>query len=144
MYVTDVKFIINGTTGHGSLLLDNTVGEKARKLIDRIDDYRREQIKELEKNPLLGYSDVTSINLTIMDGGVQSNVIPPELTLAYDVRLSINVNHKQFETMLDTWCAEAGGNIKIDYEVKEPYIEPTLMDSSNVFWSKFKEACDEM
>lgn len=101
-------------------------------------------MKELEKNPLLGYSDVTSMNLTIMRGGVQSNVIPPQLTLAYDVRLSVNVDHTQFEQMLNKWCEEAGGDISIEYEVKEPYIQPTAIDNTNPYWTNVKAACDEM
>lgn len=93
---------------------------------------------------MLGYSDVTSMNLTIMRGGVQSNVIPPQVTLAYDVRLSINVDHANFEQMLNQWCEEAGGDISIECEIKEPYIEPTPIDDTNIYWTKVKTACDEM
>lgn len=139
-----MKFVIKGTTGHGSLLLSNTVGEKTRILFDRIDDFRNEQIKELEKNPLIGYSDVTSINLTIMQAGILSNVLPSQAILYYDVRLSINVDHAAFEQMLKNWCEEAGGDISIDFEIKEPYIEASGIDDTNVYWTKVKAACDEL
>lgn len=139
-----MKFVINGTSGHGSLLHENTVGEKARILIDRIDDFRNEQIKELAKNPLIGYSDVTSINMTIMDGGILSNVVPTQVSLVYDVRLSINVDHAELEQMMRKWCKEAGGDITIEFEVKEPCIAPTSIDDTNLYWTKVKAACDEL
>ncbi|XP_063705608.1 aminoacylase-1-like isoform X3 [Culicoides brevitarsis] len=139
-----MKFVINGSAGHGSLLIPNTVGEKIRKLLDRVDDYRNSQMTLLEKNPFLGYSDCTSINLTLMEGGLQSNVIPSQATLVFDSRLSINTDHEEFEEMLNRWCAEAGGDITIEYEIKEPYVAPTPVDDSNIFWKHLKEACDEL
>lgn len=137
-------FKVNGSPGHGSLLLENTVGEKARKLIDRLDDYRKSQIARLKANSELVTADVTTVNMTILSGGVQSNVIPPQFTLTFDIRLGIDVNHAKFEAMLNQWCDEAGGDIDIEYEQKEDFVEPTSMDSSNVYWGAFKGAVDEL
>lgn len=52
-----------GTPGHGSLLLDNTAGEKIRFIIDRFMDFRAKE-KEKLKNPKLQLGDVTTVNLT--------------------------------------------------------------------------------
>lgn len=52
-----------GTPGHGSLLMDNTAGEKLRVIIDRFMDYRDEEKTKL-KDSKLQLGDVTTINLT--------------------------------------------------------------------------------
>lgn len=95
-----VDFICNGTTGHGSLLLANTAGEKMRHILDRMMDYRTEQIKILENNPTFTIGDVTTVNLTILNGGVQSNVVPSSLSARFDCRLAVDVDHNEFENMV--------------------------------------------
>ena len=51
--------------------MENTAGEKAQKVINRLLAFREEERIRLEANPELTLGDVTSVNLTIMDGGVQ-------------------------------------------------------------------------
>lgn len=63
-------------------------------------DYRQNEVLKLENNPELNIGNVTSVNLTILNGGVQSNVIPPLLTAVFDVRLAIDVDHTTFEAMV--------------------------------------------
>lgn len=94
---SDIHFKFNGTTGHGSLLLKNTAGQKARYLIDRMMDLREAESLKLENNPQMTIGDVTTVNLTMMQGGVQSNVLPPQLTVIFDVRLALDVDHAEFE-----------------------------------------------
>lgn len=53
-----------GQPGHGSLLLEDTAGEKLKKMLDKIYDFRKSQEKLLEENPHLTLGDVTSINVT--------------------------------------------------------------------------------
>lgn len=95
-----VDFICRGTTGHGSLLLENTAGEKMRVIIDRMMDFRAQQVERLKNNPEFSIGDVTTVNLTIVKGGVQSNVVPSSLTVLFDVRLAIDVDHEEFEAMV--------------------------------------------
>lgn len=95
-----VDFVCNGTTGHGSLLLSNTAGEKMRHILDRMMDYRAEQVQKLENNPEFTIGDVTTVNLTILSGGVQSNVVPSSLTALFDCRLAVDVDHDAFERMV--------------------------------------------
>lgn len=45
---------------------------------------------------------------------------------------------------MNRWCDEAGGNIEIFYEQKDPFIAPTPIDDSNPFWLAFKSAVDEL
>lgn len=34
-------------------------------------------------------------------GGVQTNVVPPELTVAFDCRLSVETDHQEFENWIN-------------------------------------------
>jgi aminoacylase len=133
-----------GTTGHGALLLPDTAGEKVRIIIDHFMDFREQEKKKLDSDPSLIISDVTSVNLTQLKGGVQSNVIPPEFVVGFDVRLAVTVDHVEFENMVNKWCSEAGPGIYVEFEQKDPKVEVTKLDSSNPWWLAFKSACDDM
>ncbi|GAB0091331.1 hypothetical protein DMENIID0001_061620 [Sergentomyia squamirostris] len=139
-----VYFKCYGTPGHGSLLHKNTAGEKVRYIVDKLMDLRRHEEKKLENNPELLIGDVTTVNLTKISGGVQSNVVPPDLTLGFDIRLAVTVNHDDFIKQLETWCTEAGGGIEISFEQKEPPVPATKIDESNIYWGAFKSAIDDL
>ncbi|XP_058812648.1 aminoacylase-1B-like [Topomyia yanbarensis] len=138
------NFYISGTPGHGSLLLSGTAGEKARKLLDRMMDYRAMEEKKLENNPELSIGDVTMLNLTMCAGGVQCNVVPPEIMLCFDIRVSNDISIKQFDALLEKWCNESGGGIRIEFAVQNPVTEVTRLDDSNQFWVALKGALDKM
>uniref|UniRef100_A0A6M2DD42 N-acyl-aliphatic-L-amino acid amidohydrolase n=1 Tax=Xenopsylla cheopis TaxID=163159 RepID=A0A6M2DD42_XENCH len=134
----------HGDPGHGSLILKNTAGEKMRYIIDRFMDMRKEQEDLLEQNPNYKLGDVTTINLTILKGGVQSNVIPEVLTAVFDIRITPSLDHKELEDKIRTWCKEAGKDVEIEFEQKGPLIANTELNESNKFWVAFKKATDEM
>lgn len=79
------------------MLHRNTAGEKVRYLIDKLMDMRAIEVQKLENNPEKTIGDVTTVNLTILKGGVQTNVVPPQLTIAFDIRLALDVDHTEFE-----------------------------------------------
>ncbi|XP_034242125.1 aminoacylase-1-like isoform X1 [Thrips palmi] len=133
-----------GNPGHGSLLLSNTAGEKLRVVIDKFMDFRQNQKARLENDPNLTIGDVTTVNLTVIKGGVQTNVIPQEMVACFDVRLACDVDHDEFEKMVNGWCKEAGSDIKIEFEQKNPKIEVTKLDETNPWWIAFKKECDNM
>ncbi|KZC08889.1 PREDICTED: aminoacylase-1-like [Dufourea novaeangliae] len=138
-----VEIECNGTPGHGSLLLDNTAGEKIRVIIDRFMDLRTKEKKKMA-NPKLLPGDVTSINLTQLKGGIQTNVVPTTLSAVFDIRLDPSVDHDEFEAMIKTWCQEAGENVTYSFEQKNPKIENTKLDDSNPYWVAFKKTCDDL
>ncbi|XP_078043647.1 aminoacylase-1 [Augochlora pura] len=133
----------NGTPGHGSLLLDNTAGEKVRTIIDRFMDLRAKEKEKLNTGKFqLG--DVTTINLTQLQGGIQTNVVPPSLTAIFDIRLDPSVDHEEFETMIKNWCKEAGEGVTYSFEQKNSKVPNTKLDNSNPYWLAFKKACDDL
>ena len=59
---------------------------------------------EADPNATLG--DVTTVNLTTMEGGVQLNVVPNEFVLGFDIRITPTANLAEFEAMINKWCFE--------------------------------------
>lgn len=123
-------------------------------------DFRENEVKKLENNPEFTIGDVTTVNLTVIKGGVQTNVLPPLLEIKFDVRIALDVDHNELEAtvnclnwnekyefsqwkwsvfQLNRWCEEAGGNIEIAFEAKKPKVQATRIDDSNPFWTAFKE-----
>lgn len=138
-----VHFTCNGTSGHGSLLHKNTAGEKIRRMIDYLMDFREEEVQRLNDHPEWCVADVTTVNLTVIRGGVQTNVVPPEMTVGFDIRLALDVDHEEFENRLNAWCAKAGGDISIRYESKKPKVAPTKIDNTNPYWLAFERVIVE-
>ncbi|KAK0086018.1 hypothetical protein PV325_004041 [Microctonus aethiopoides] len=138
-----VRVKCSGQPGHGSLLSSNTAGEKFRVIVDRFMDMRaNESAKLAAGNHKIG--DVMSINLTKVEGGIQTNVIPEQLTAVFDVRIPPTVDHEDFEQTILGWCREAGDGVSIEFEQKNPKVESTKLDNSNPYWIAFKDACDKL
>lgn len=133
-----------GQTGHGSLLLDNTPGEKVAYLLQKFYDFRKDQEKNLRENHN-SLGDVTTINCTKISGGVQDNVIPNKMLLTFDCRISTkSITLKDFECMINSWIKEAGPHCSISYHAKESGTPNTELNDSNIFWTAFKKATDKM
>ena len=64
--VWDVLIHCTGNTGHSSLLMNNTAGEKMRYIIDKFMDFRAQEEKRLS-DPKLKLADVTSVNLVRLE-----------------------------------------------------------------------------
>lgn len=58
--------------------------------------------RKLENNSNLGIGDVTTVNLTMMNGGIQNNVIPGEFSIVFDIRLAVDVDHDAFYQTVGT------------------------------------------
>ncbi|XP_017143999.1 aminoacylase-1-like [Drosophila miranda] len=139
-----LRFKISGTAGHGSLLLPNTAGEKLNYVVNKLMEFRKSQLQRLAEDQSLEIGDVTTVNLTQLRGGVQSNVVPPLLEVVFDIRIAITVDIAALEKQIRDWCEEAGGGIELEFEMKNPFVEPTKIDSSNPFWVAFKQSLDDL
>jgi aminoacylase len=60
-----------GNPGHGSQFIKNTAAEKVQKLINKLLGFREEQKAIFESDPDIKLGDVTTVNLTTMEGGIQ-------------------------------------------------------------------------
>ncbi|XP_025207029.1 aminoacylase-1-like isoform X3 [Melanaphis sacchari] len=132
-----------GQTGHGSILHENTAGEKLQYIINKFMNWR-----EYEKNKLinsdLSLGDVTTINLTMINGGCQVNVVPTELSVTFDIRLAIDVNIEKMKKTVQEWCCNAGPGVYVKFKDNPIRVRPTKIDNSNPWWIAFKNECDKM
>lgn len=139
-FTAEVRFNCTGTAGHGSLLLKHTASEKILYIQQRMAEFRAAESARLDANPdEITIGDVTTVNLTILEGGIQSNVVPPLMSLVYDIRLAVNVRLDEFEAQLRRWCREAGGDdVEMVFPMKSPFVEPTDRSAANAYWKAFR------
>lgn len=60
-------------------------------------DYRSKELSKISDKVPMG--NVTNINLTMINGGVQINVVPADIKLVFDIRLAVGVDQNAFEAM---------------------------------------------
>ena len=93
----------------------------------------------------------------MLDGGIQINVVPNELSackmkkensyffliIAFDIRVVPSLEElKRLEQTLEEWSKETG--CTIEWLVKKEYSPPTSTDSSSPWWTAFSSTCDSM
>ena len=69
---TSATFSVRGTTGHGSQFLESTAGEKVARLLSAVYSHRDRQLQTMRET---GNENVGVANLTIINGGLQGNVV---------------------------------------------------------------------
>ncbi|GAB1600777.1 aminoacylase-1-like [Argonauta hians] len=133
-----------GNPGHGSRFIENNAAEKFRNIINKLLSYRDEEEKRLKSNPNLVLGDVTSVNLTMVEGGLQHNVVPSQLTACFDIRIAPSVDLVQFEEKLNKWCSEAGEGLTIEYVQKCSDNKITSIDDDDMWWKAFSSTFKDM
>ncbi|KAF8923032.1 adenylate cyclase, partial [Dissophora ornata] len=143
-----IKVTATGPTGHGSQFIKDTAPTKLLKVIEKFMNLRNEQEKLLEvglhhdgKRYTLG--DVTTVNLTFLQSGIQFNVIPMEATCGFDIRVSPFFDMKEFQAKLEGFVASQPG---VTMEFVNGHFDNTLtaIDESNIWWTVFSDACKGM
>ncbi|XP_059052521.1 aminoacylase-1-like [Achroia grisella] len=137
-----IKITCKAAPAHGALLESNTAGEKLYYIIDKFMKLRAEEKKKLDNGTPLG--EVTTINMTQIEGGVQINVLPESLSVSFDIRIAPEYDHAAFENMISTWCREAGDNVSFEYIVKNPEVRSTRIDGSVPFWNVLKTSIETL
>lgn len=131
-----------GQPGHGSQFLSNNAGEKLRKILNSFLAYRKEQENLLKENSDFQLGDVTTVNVTLLEGGVQFNVVPAELSVGFDVRVAITEDLNALENKFRGWCEDAGDGVTLDFEIKRTNQEKTCVDDGCCpWWDAFIDAC---
>ncbi|XP_033127642.1 aminoacylase-1-like [Anneissia japonica] len=142
------KVICTGNTGHGSRFIENTAAEKLQKIMNSFLGFREEEKARLESvtkpKSCKTLADVTTVNLTMLEGGVAQSVVPQDFTATFDIRIPPTVNLQEFEDKINNWVKEAGEGVRIEYQNKNMCQEVTSVDKESPWWCAFSNACDEM
>lgn len=137
-----IRMVAKGQPGHGALLVENTAGDRFSAIVAKMMEYRQGQIDKV--NAGLPQGNVTSINLTKVSGGIQTNVIPESLTATFDIRMSPNDDPDEFIQRMNTMIEESGGSIDLIFDRKDDVIPPTILDSSDPYYTAFQEAMEDL
>ncbi|OMH81727.1 Aminoacylase-1A [Zancudomyces culisetae] len=134
--INSVRFTSHGDTGHGSQFIQNTAISRIMNINNALLAFRDEEEKKLisqyggSSQSTLG--NVTTINLNVIGGGVQHNVVPENFSSVFDVRVSPNTDIQK----LNAWFQQLADENHADLEFisKEPEICLTDVSKSNKFW----------
>ncbi|XP_014814955.1 PREDICTED: aminoacylase-1 isoform X1 [Calidris pugnax] len=110
-----VKVKCMGSPGHGSRFITNTAAEKLHKVINSFLAFRESEKQRLKSDSSLTLGDVTSLNLTMLEGGVCFNVVPSEMAAGFDIRIPPTVDLKAFEEQVAAWCQSAGDGVTYEF-----------------------------
>ncbi|CAI2351189.1 unnamed protein product [Caenorhabditis sp. 36 PRJEB53466] len=110
-----IKVTLPGNPGHGSKFIEKTAVEKLQKLIASVDEFRNEQKALLAANPELTIGDVTTSNVTIINGGVQVNVVPEKFEAYIDVRVTPLQDLDEVRARVDIWAKNAGEGVTYEF-----------------------------
>ncbi|KAJ7999712.1 hypothetical protein DPEC_G00197250 [Dallia pectoralis] len=133
-----------GSPGHGSRFVENTAAEKLRSIINSFLDFREKEKGRLNTSECFTLGDVTTVNLTMVKGGVAYNVIPAEMDVSFDLRIPPTVNLQEFEEQIKQWCKEAGEGITYEFAQKHMNQNLTSTDESDPWWNAFSTTCKAM
>ncbi|KAJ1727805.1 adenylate cyclase [Coemansia biformis] len=137
-----VRFVAHGQTGHGSQFIDDTAAEKLVPIIDRMMEFRREQLAAFRTPNADGSAktlgDVTTANLTMLQSGVQHNVVPESASASVDIRMTPSIDYQAFRRWLEDLAAEHGAQAEMVQFWEDNTVTPT--DASNPFWPAFEDA----
>ncbi|KAH8548841.1 hypothetical protein BGW37DRAFT_505277 [Umbelopsis sp. PMI_123] len=132
-----VKVVSIGQTGHGSqLIIEDNATLKLMKVINKFLDYRADQEHKLihgidGRKVELG--DVNTINLTMLNAGVQFNVVPQDAWAGFDVRVSPKTDINEFKNMLID-MAESEPGVKLEFVTFFGSNKLTPIDDGNQWW----------
>ncbi|XP_037069278.1 aminoacylase-1B-like [Pollicipes pollicipes] len=129
-----------GRSGHGSRFLPDTAGEKLSRVLQSFLDYRRQQEQLLADHPDWKLGDVTTCNLTIINGGIQRNVVPDKFHACFDCRVAQRTPPDEFEALVRDWCRQAGPDVTYILSQKEDNLENSPISPDNPWWSAFSAA----
>ncbi|GAB6022977.1 adenylate cyclase [Chamberlinius hualienensis] len=97
-YVVDVTAV--GNPGHGSQFIKHTASQKLLKFMEKFEEFRNKEQLKLASDPKLHLGDVTTTNLTMLNGGVQNNVVPAKIRAEFDCRVATTFPAEVFRLSL--------------------------------------------
>ncbi|KAJ1349748.1 hypothetical protein KIN20_005391 [Parelaphostrongylus tenuis] len=110
-----VEITCSGSPGHGSKFIENTAVEKLQSVINSVLSFRDQQRSLLRNDSSKRIGDVTTINITKINGGVQTNVLPENFIIALDIRIPPTVDFSVMEANIAGWCEKAGPGVTHKY-----------------------------
>uniref|UniRef100_A0A8C1Y7Z5 N-acyl-aliphatic-L-amino acid amidohydrolase n=1 Tax=Cyprinus carpio TaxID=7962 RepID=A0A8C1Y7Z5_CYPCA len=144
LLVVVVASVFSGSPGHGSRFVENTAAEKLVSVSLLNVKLHLCVISRLNTNECFTLGDVTTVNMTMVKGGVAYNVVPAEMDVSFDLRIPPTVNLQEFEEKIKAWCKEAGEDVTYDFAQKHMDQNFTSTEESDPWWHAFSSTCKAM
>lgn len=82
--------------------------------------------------------------ISIDQGGLQPNVVAPELSAVFDIRITPHWTLDYMNKFVEDTCAEAGPNVTWEFIQHSNITAQTAVDDSNPWWTVFKSVTDNL
>ncbi|KAK3767604.1 hypothetical protein RRG08_003865 [Elysia crispata] len=136
-----LKITCKGQPGHASAFIENTAVKKLHNVLTSCLAFREQQENLFKANPEAGMGAVTSLNVTILEGGVQPNVVPASMSASVDMRITPTVEASEVKAMIKKWCEDAGPDVDFEMLVDGVSKEMVSTTDDNPWWVAFRDAC---
>lgn len=132
------RITAKGNAGHGSQFIPDTAASKLIAISAELLALRDEQEALLAKGrhpdgTPFALGDVTTINLTMMSGGKQVNVVPNELDCTFDIRVTPFTPHSEFVAKLEALASKHGVEVTT---LRNP-VNPELVGVTEPLYAKW-------
>ncbi|CAJ0951859.1 unnamed protein product, partial [Mesorhabditis belari] len=128
-----------GNPGHVMEFIENTAMEKLNHFLNSALAYRAKWKKTLESDPNLKLGDVPTINLPIVKGGVQANVIPDKFVLEFSIRVPPTMHFDSIKNEIEGWVEAAGRDVHLEWVARPCVSNITETTNENPFWVAFEK-----
>ncbi|XP_782880.2 aminoacylase-1 isoform X2 [Strongylocentrotus purpuratus] len=129
-----------GRPGHGSQFIQDTAAVKLQKVLTAFLKYRDQEEARAKKSGVTVLGDVNTVNLVKLSGGVANNVVPSDLTVLFDLRVSPYTTPEDMVKKLDELVASGGPGVT--YKLPRKGVSYTTpLGDDNTWWQTFKKAC---
>ncbi|KAI8929045.1 hypothetical protein BC831DRAFT_32639 [Entophlyctis helioformis] len=134
-----MRVTTSGGAGHGSQFIEPLATERLVKVLNKFLAFRDSEKQRLavcrnEAGRKLTLGDVTTTNITLLDAGVQFNVIPETASAGIDMRVAPSVDLQTFRQTLISWCQEEGAELEFVQAFMSNVSTP--LTASNVWWQQ--------
>eukprot|EP00835_Amoeboradix_gromovi_P005573 NODE_537_length_7002_cov_0.281762.p1 type:complete len:397 gc:universal NODE_537_length_7002_cov_0.281762:5521-4331(-) len=134
-----IRIKSTGVSGHGSLLLENTSTAKLLQVLNRINEFRANQVDKQSKGAKIG--DLTSANITMLSSGKQVNIIPECAEASVDIRVTPHMLFSEMEQLIAEWCNVEG--VTMEYIQKFDNQNVTKIEN-NPFYDAVVQSCNDL
>ncbi|PVU88718.1 hypothetical protein BB561_005731 [Smittium simulii] len=142
---TQVRYTTHGETGHGSQFIPNTAISKmmaiSKELLEFRDSEENKLITQYGEITQSNLGEVTTVNLNIFNGGVQTNVVPESFSAVFDIRVTPNRSITEFNEYLHSIAKKYDAEIENLGPVNEGAF--TDISSDNQFWGALTKVVEK-
>ncbi|KAJ1328533.1 hypothetical protein BSLG_010265 [Batrachochytrium salamandrivorans] len=137
-----MKIVAKGGAGHGSQFIEPSATERLIRVLAKFVAFRDSEKQRLavcrnEFGRKLRIGDVTTTNITMLNSGVQFNVVPEEAWAGVDMRVSTSVDLVSFRNQVTQWCTDEGASLEFVQVFMSNACTPLTKD--NVWWKAIQE-----